>query len=143
METMKVTDIPRTYANWGIHCQQALTYTLTGEIRKPDHVAFDKDSDIPEYNMSVKSSAFSLASATVNHGNNFEEKLEDFMSRVHSDKFAYVTLDLTAYIMDKETFREFVKTFCYFGIESKSKGGGTKIKCLKESQKMLRWLQAR
>ena len=41
METMKVATINRTYTNWGAHCEQALAFTLTGEIRKHDHVPFD------------------------------------------------------------------------------------------------------
>ena len=141
METMKVNEINRMYANWGNHCEQALAFTLTGEIRLHDHVAFDKDSDIPEYAMSVKSSGFTLASAKVNHGDTFEEKLNDFMNRVHSEKFAYVSFDMVAYIMTKEIFEKFVRTFCYLDRESKKNGGGIKIKCRKETQKMIEWLQ--
>lgn len=140
MTSMTVTDIARTYSNWGNHCEQALAYTLTGEIRAHDHVPFFADSDIPEYNMSVKASRFSLASAKVNHGDTFEEKLEDFRTRVHSDKFAYVTETMTAYIMTLDEFITFVKMFCYLDRESSKNGGGYKIKCRAESQKMRDWL---
>lgn len=143
MKTMKVTEIERTYKNWGNHCEQALAYTVTGEIRKHDHIPFDKDSDIPEMNMSVKSSGFSLASAKVNHGDTFDEKLQDFAERVHSDKFAYVTQDFVAYIMDLTEFLLFVKTFCYWNRESTRNGGGYKIKCKAESKKMRAWLADR
>ena len=102
---MKVATINRTYANWGAHCEQALAFTLTGEIRKHDHVPFDKDSDIPEYNMSVKSSGFTLASAKVNHGETFEEKVTDFFARVHSTIFAYVANDFTVLFQNKRKLR--------------------------------------
>ena len=141
MKTLKVAEINRTYTNWGAHCEQALAYTLTGEIRKHDHVPFDKDSDIPEYNMSVKSSGFTLASAKVNHGATFEEKVKDFFARVHSTVFAYVALDMTAYIMDKKTFERFICEFGYLDKESTKNGGGTKVKCLKESKRMIEWLK--
>jgi hypothetical protein len=140
MKTITVTNIKRTYVNWGNHCEQALAYTLTGEIRKHDRVPFYADSDIPEYEMSVKSSAFTLASANVNHGDTFEEKLADFKARVHSKWFAYVTKDLIAYVMDLPTFERFVRTFCALDHESTQNGGGAKIKCRKESKKMLEWL---
>ncbi len=141
MKTFKVTEIERTYANWGHHCEQALAFTATGEIRKHDNIPFYKDSDIPEYKMSVKSSGFSLASATANHGETFEEKLNDFFTRVHSDKFAYVSLDFTAYVMTKEVFEKFVRTFCHLDRESKKNGGGLKVKCKAESQEIIKWLQ--
>ena len=142
MTTINVTTIERTYSNWGNHCEQALAYTLTGEIRQHDHVPFFKDSDIPEYNMSVKSSGFTLASAKINHGETFDEKLNDFVSRVHSDKFAYVDFNMTAYIMDLTEFVLFIKTFCYWDRESSKNGGGYKIKCRKETKKMQEWLAA-
>lgn len=142
MTTMNIIDIERTYTNWGNHCEQALAYTLTGEIRKHDHVPFFKDSDIPEYHMSVKSSGFTLASAKVNHGNTFDEKLDDFATRVVSDKFAYVTKDFIAYVMTLPEFVEFVKLFCYWNRESTQNGGGYKIKCRNETKKMRAWLAA-
>lgn len=138
-----IANIERTYANWGNHVEQALAYTLTGEMRKHDHVPFFADSDIPEFNMSVKSNGFTLASAKVNHGETFEEKLNDFVTRVHSDKFAYVTLEMVAYVMNLEEFVTFIRLFCYLDRESTKNGGGKKIKCRAESKKMLAWLEAR
>lgn len=132
--------LPMTCNNFGIYAEQALTYMLTGEIRTHDKVPFDKGSDIPEFNMSVKSGGFSLASGNINIGDTFEEKFDDFMSRVVSDKFAYITRDMIAYIMNKAEFGKFVHIFCRLGRESSSKGGKTKIRCLNESQKMRNWL---
>lgn len=142
MTTLTLINIERTYANWGNHCEQAVAYTLTGEMRKHDHVPFYADSDIPEVNMSVKSSGFTLASAKVNHGETFDEKLADFAARVHSDKFAYVTEDFIAYIMTLEEFIKFIRLFCYWDRESSKNGGGYKIKCRKETKKMRAWLAA-
>ena len=142
MTAMPVIQIERNYSNWGNHCEQALAYTLTGEIRKHDHHSFDKDSDIPEANMSVKSSGFTLASAKVNHGDTFDEKLADFAARVHSDKFAYVTEDFIAYIMTLDEFLNFIRLFCYWDKESSKNGGGHKIKCRKETKRMRTWLAA-
>ena len=143
MTTITVTEIARTYANWGNHCEQALAYTLTGEIRAHDHVPFYMDSDIPEYRMSVKSSGFTLASGRVNMGETFEEKLNDFFARVHSEKFAYVTVDMVAYVMDKGEFEQFLRTFGTMSRDSKKNGGLLKIQCKKESQKMIKWFSER
>lgn len=140
MKTLKVTNINRNYSNWGMHCEQALAYTLTGELRSHDHVPFFADSDIPEFEMSVKSNSFTLASAKVNFGSTFEEKWQDFKARVHSTQFAYVTEDFIAYIMSLDEFERFVHQFCYLDRESTKNGGGLKIKCRKESTKMLKWL---
>ena len=143
MTTLTVTDIARTYSNWGNHCEQALAFTLTGESRKDDHVPFYMDSDIPEYSMSVKSSGFTLASGKVNMGETFDEKLADFFGRVHSDKFAYVTVSMVAYIMDRNEFEQFLRTFGYMDRDSQKNGGLLKVKCRKESKKMLNWFEAR
>lgn len=140
-QMIRIASINRTYANYGNHVQQALDYTLTGKIRKHDAIPFDKGSDIPELKMSVKSNGFTLASSRINYGDTFEAKVNDYMSRTHSEQFAYVTLDGIAYIMDKATFEKFVRTFCYLDRESKRNGGGLKVKCLKESKKMLQWLE--
>ena len=143
MTTLTVTDIARTYSNWGNHCEQALAFTLTGEIRQHDHVPLYMDSDIPEYSMSVKSSGFTLASGKVNMGETFDEKLADFFGRVHSDKFAYVTVSMVAYIMDRNEFEQFLRTFGYMDRDSQKNGGLLKVKCRKESKKMLNWFEAR
>lgn len=140
---MTVTDIACTSSNRGIYCEQALAFTLTGEIRKHDHVPFHMGSDIPEFNMSVKSSGFTLASGKINMGETMDEKLADFFGRVHSDKFAYVTVSMVAYIMDRNEFEQFLRTFAYMDRDSQKNGGLLKVKCRKESKKMLNWFEAR
>lgn len=143
MTTIKVTEIERTYTNFGMHVEQCLAYMLTGEVRKHDRVPFYVDSDIPEFGISVKSSGFTLASANVNFGETKEEKIADYMARVVSKTVAYVTQDMVAYMMNLEEFREFIEKFCYLGRESQAHGGGLKLKCYKESKKMLSWLNAK
>ena len=142
MKTLTVTNIERTYSNFGHHAEQALAYTLTGEIRKHDSVPFFADSDIPEYHMSVKAGGFTLASGNLNRGDTFEEKWADFRSRVASTAFAFVTTGMVAYIMNIDEFETFVFTFCKLEKESEKNGGLMKIRCKKESEKMLQWLQA-
>lgn len=142
MEKLQVMEISRQYSNFGQHCEQALAYTLTGEIRKHDNVPFYKGSDIPEYAMSVKSSGFSLASGKQNKGDNFDEKVADFFRRVHSKQFAYVSKDMNAYIMNKREFRKFVNMFCVWTYESEQNGGYAKVRCNKESKKMVAWLES-
>ena len=74
--------IDRTYANNGQHSQQMLDYTLTGQIRKADHLKWDKGSDIPEYAMSVKSARFTLATDLI--GETLEDKVEDAVDAVEA-----------------------------------------------------------
>lgn len=143
MKKIAVIEIPHTYANFGQYAEQALAYTLTGEIRTADRVPFDKDSDIPDFDMSVKSSGFTLASGRQNMGDTMEEKVNDFMARVHSTQFAYVSKNMEAYIMNKVEFREFIMQFCYLGVDSQKNGGLRKVQCYKESKKMLAWLEVK
>ena len=109
-----------------------------------DSKAYDKDSDCNAGNLhiSVKSSAFTLMSG------NLCEGLEDFDSiwnlyaeRVHSNAFAYVTADYTMYLMTLDEFKKFVYAFGRLERESEKNGGALKIRCRKESGKMLRWLE--
>lgn len=140
MKTITITDIARTYSNFGQHAEQALAYTLTGEIRTHDHKAFFEDSDIPECHMSVKAGGFTLASGNINFGDTFEEKWADFRKRVVSTAFAFVTTEMVAYIMDINEFEAFVFTWCGLQKDSEKNGGLMKIRCKKESEKMLNWL---
>lgn len=132
-----------TYTNKGMRAEQNLAYTLTGEIRKGDHVPFHIDSDIPEFQMSVKADGFSLASGSINMGETFEEKLADYIARVHSTSFAYVTNEDEAFIMTLDEFEQFIREFCTLARESSSHGGQTKIRCRHESKKMREWLNER
>lgn len=132
-----------TLSNKGQAAQQNLDNKLTGQIRKPDSCPYYMDSDIPELDMSVKSSRFTLASARCMTADTFEGQLDEYANRVHSNKFAYVGQNDIAYIMTLDEFLDFVRTFCTWARESKKNGGGYKIRCRAESKKMLAWLEAR
>lgn len=142
MTTMTINHIS-ALSNAGQARQQDLIFALTGEVRKPDSVPFDMDSDIPEFSISVKSARFTLASANVLASTTFEGQLNEFSERVHSDKFAYVTKDYAVYIMDKVEFLAFCNEFCAWEQESEKNGGAYKVRCRNESKRMIKWLQAR
>ena len=129
-------------SNQGQARQQDIDYMLTGKIRKPDHVPFDVDSDIPEYGISVKSSRFTLVSAARVYGETFDEIWNEYARRVHSKWFCYATATGEAYFMNLEEFESFVRAFCTVERESSKNGGGLKIRCKKESKAMLTWLSA-
>lgn len=131
----------RNYKSNGQHKEQALAYVLTGEIRKADKVPFYMGSDIPEYEMSVKSSKFSLMNGNACICQDFDGIVEEFFNRVKSTKFAYVTNDMVAYVMNIEQFRQFVYMFCGLERESQKNGGRYKVKMRAESKKTIAWLE--
>lgn len=132
--------------NEGINREWALC-RYYGIIRTShDNGAYDKGSDIETgtANISVKASSFTLMSGSLCQGlEDFDAIWNLFKSRVHSDTFAYVTQEYEVYEMNLNEFEKFVYTFCTTERESKKNGGRTKIKCRKESGKMLRWLEER
>lgn len=106
---------------------------------------FDKGSDIPEYNMSVKTSGFSLARGL--RGTTAHELIEDFFDRVYSRTFCYIAWDpktniVTEYIMTKSEFGAFINEFAYLHYES-GKNHSLKINALGTSKRMIAWLEAR
>ena len=61
-----------------------------------------------------------------------------------ANRYAYVTKDFaTAYIMDRNEYKEFVSEFGARTHESQKNGGGEKIRLLDESRRMLEWFGAR
>lgn len=143
MYTIQTTTIERTYKNFGKHAEQALAYTLTGEIRKADCVPYNVDSDIPEYHMSVKSRGFSLMSGNLCRAQDFEGIVNQYMGEVASKCVAYVAQNMVAYVMDMEEFREFLYLSCGLCRESTRNGGRIKVKMRSESKKVLAWLNER
>ena len=143
MKKIIIKQLERVYNNNGQHYEQCATFTYTGEIRQHDNVAYDKGSDIPEYHISVKSSAFSLASAKLIKGETVAEQLAYYMEHTASKKILYVTENYDGYEMNLTEFAEFVMMFCYMTRESSKSGGGLKVRARKESKKMLEWLSAR
>lgn len=130
--------------NNGYWKERIAAYTLAGETdHRKDKVPFDKGSDIESLHMSVKSARFTLASGNINHGETLEEKVTDYTTRTASTSVAYVTNDLTAYIMTIAEFAAFMLRFCRLERESTKNGGAMKVKCGHESVAMIEWLKAR
>ena len=129
MTTIQLTDIERTYKNNGQHLEQVFRFNLTGEIVKADNIEHDKGTDFGNY--SIKS-----ARATVCKGT-------DLVAYLDTDKateFVYITKTLTAYIMNRTEYTEFVNLFGTTTTESAKNGGHTKIRLGHETAKMLEWL---
>lgn len=111
-----------------------------------DSKAYDKDSDCISGDMriSVKSSAFTLMSGSLCEGlTDFDSIWNLYESKTHSNVIAYVTKDFIMYMMNLAEFKRFVYTFCKLERESEKNGGALKIRCRKESGKMLKWLADR
>lgn len=142
MDKIIIKQLKRFYKNNGQHLEQCVTYTYTHEIRQHSNTPYNKDSDIPEYNISVKSSAFSLASANLIKGNTVAEQLAYYMEHTASEKVVYVTKNYDGYEMNMQEFAEFVTEFGYITRESQKSGGGIKVRVRKENKKMLEWLAA-
>lgn len=143
MTTINITTtIERTYKNHGMHAEQTLVHELTGEIRKHDRVAYNVGSDIPEFNMSVKSSGATLMSARFCESEIKEEILNQFFTYTASSSFAFVIDDLSmAYVMNKTEFMEFCTEFGYTSRESTKNGGGIKVQFYKQSKRMIKWFE--
>lgn len=108
-----------------------------------DAQPYDKASDLDAAgkHISIKASAFTLMSGNLCEGiEDFDGIWNLYESRVHSDTFAYVTADMRVYEMNIREFKLFVYTFCKTERESEKNGGAMKIRCRKESGKMLKWL---
>lgn len=122
---------------WAVAALMGVTRT------KHDSKAYDKDSDVVAGNMriSVKSSAFTLMAGSLCEGlTSFDSIWNLYESKTHSNTFAYVTADFIAYMMNLDEFKQFVYNFCHLERESEKNGGAMKIRCRKESGKMLKWL---
>jgi len=141
MTTIKMTTIERRYANFGQHAEQTLAYTLTGEIRKHDHIAYTAGSDIPEYAMSVKSAKFSLMNGNLCESQDFDGIVEEFFRKTASKCFAYITQEMECFVMNPEEFRCFVCQFCGLSRESTKNGGRCKVQMPSESKAVLAWLR--
>lgn len=139
MITVSLVQIDRTYKNHGQHCEQLLAYNVTGEIRTHDSKRFDKASDIPELNCSVKSKGFTLSQKL--HGTTKDEQIAEFFNRSVSEVYAYVTADCqTAVLMDKDEFRTFLIMFCSMTRASEKCGGMPILKMRSESKAVRAYL---
>ena len=143
MKTFTITESVTMYSNFGQHAEQNLAYHLTGEIRRHDRVAYDKGSDIPEYNLSVKSSAFTLMSGTACMAQDFNGIIDEYFSKVASKHIAYVTKNFNVFVMNLDEFKSFLYQFARLEKDSEKNGGRYKVKMRKETSAMCEWLMAR
>lgn len=100
--------------------------------------AYDVTDDIPELNMSVKSSKATLVNRPL--GYDFNSFKDVYFHTCHSTKWAYVsttTESLTVYYMDRDEFESFIDNWATFTADRKV------IRFKEESNKMLRWLDER
>jgi hypothetical protein len=139
MKTLTIKKLNTIYSNNGMQKEIEFIFTVSGEIKKHDNIAYNKGSDYQ--NTSIKASGFSLASGL--KAKDFNGQIKEYFENVHSNEFAYVTNDYIAYIMNKEEFKEFLINFSTLTRESTKNGGMAKIRARKESQKMRDWLSER
>lgn len=114
-------------------------YAMTGiATHKHDSVEFSKSADVLDY--SVKTSHASLPSTL--KGETIVDKLNDMYKRDYANKYVYISDNNDAYIMDKREFTAFVTKFGRLERDSQKNGGGMKVRLLRESSRMLAWLNA-
>lgn len=118
------------YKNHGQNAEQSIRFTLTGELAKADNLPHDKGTDC--LNFQIKSER-----ATICKGLDLDKYLE--ADAAHA--YIYADKNGTAWVMNKEEYRAFCKTFGTVTKESQSNGGGEKIRLKIESSKMMKWLQ--
>lgn len=140
MTTYTAISIERTYKNNGIHAQQVVDFTLTGQIRKADNRKWNEGSDIPELLMSVKTDRFTLASDLA--GETICEKIEDYFNRVRSVNWAYLANNGTIYIMNRSEFKAFLLRFAKLEKDSTKNGGRMKVRFPHETEMVRQWLMA-
>ena len=117
--------------------KEAIRKAVAGlECKKDANTPFDEGSDIEEYNTSVKSSGATISPVK---GDTLEGIMTEYFERVHSDNWDYVTLvdeEVIVYNMNAKEFDEFVKEFGR--VNSRRV-----VRLIKESGRMIRWLEER
>lgn len=114
-------------------------YAVTGVCtHKHDSIEFSRGCDVLDY--SIKSSHASLPSAL--KGETIADKLADMYKRDAANKYVYISNDNVAYIMNKPEFTAFVLAFGRLERDSQKNGGNMKVRILRESARMLAWLNA-
>ena len=143
MTTEKLTILDKT-SNHGINAEWAFCKAHGVDRVKHDNSKYFEDSDLNADGLhySIKASGFSLMSGSLCEGlTEFNAIWNLYKSKVHSNRFVYIAKSGTAYIMNIDEFEKFVMTFGRLEYESQKNGGKAKIRCLKESKKMIEWLE--
>lgn len=125
--------------NFGDVAEVQTRYILTGIVAPKDgNTAFDKGSDIPELNCSVKSGKATLTSKKL--GNSFEEVLENYFQQTASTLWAwYIQIDEhgVVYLMNSNEFAEFTRNFARWDDRRKV------IRYKTSSCKMICWFESK
>lgn len=112
-------------------------YAVTGiATHKHDNIPFQRGADVLDY--SIKTSHASLPS--ILNGDTIEDKLADMFQRDAASRYVYISNDNVAYVMNKVEFQNFVLAFGRLERDSHKNGGGLKVRLLRESTRMLAWL---
>jgi hypothetical protein len=148
MTIYRLTDnAPVNVRNNGDRRECALALHFGARWTRHDSRPYYAGSDIEldnGMNISVKASHFTLMDGKLCEGrDNLEDALNLYMERTHSNYVAYVSSDFTAYIMNLDEFGKFARLFCTMERESQKNGGLLKVRCRRESSKMLQWLEER
>lgn len=144
MTTFKIDHISPA-RNMGIAREHDLCAHMGITRDTHDNGAYDRSSDIElgEMLISVKASGFTLMSGNLCEGlETYDDIWNLYMERTHSNLWAYITEDYQVYMMNRNEFTAFCNEFCKTERESQKNGGAMKIRCKKESKKMLTWLAA-
>ena len=144
MNTITINHIS-TARNAGIAREHDLCAYMGIERTTHDSTDYRTSSDIcvGDRHISVKASAFTLMSGNMCEGEDtFEGIWNVYKRNTHSNEWAYVTEDYTVYMMNMAEFEKFLRAFGKTERESEKNGGQMKIRCRKESKKMLAWLAA-
>ena len=123
------------FMNHGDFMEVAVKAAYGLEAKKDGNTSFDKDSDIPEYKASVKSSNATVFNRKL--GNDFDSSLNVFFDLVASDEFWYVAdvdEELNIYKMNAEEFRRFLEKFAKYTEREV-------VRLPKTSGKMIGWLE--
>ena len=106
--------------------------------KKDANTSYEKGSDIPERNESVKSGKATLVNKVL--GENMEETLEQYFKTVASTSFSWNFIldnNLVSYVMNASEFREFIKAWARFD-------AGRKVIRFKDTTAdLITWLNAK
>ena len=131
--------IGNAYKNHGEFCESTAKFHRGMDYLVNPATSYDKDSDIPSMNASVKSSNATLADV---FGNDFEGIKNTYFANVHSTLWIFVVdmgEEITEYHMDKNLFEKFVDNWAVLAKDSKTHL--TKIRFKKVSGIMIKWLE--
>ena len=125
------------WMNNGEYMECMVKSVLGYEAVKDANVPYDRGSDIPELNASVKSSRFTLTNRSL--ADDFETSLKEYFRTVHSTIWLYgIQLDdqITIYEMNAQEFESFLRAFA--GMNERKV-----IRARATTARMIAWFESR